>query len=635
MRGSSILNLIKPIYQINKKPLPWERAIKAAICAGTPVIVGLLLGQLRLGMLGGVGSFTYLYVFNEPYAFRLKKIFFVALSISLLVGLGSLVAPYPELIVIIVGLIGFTATYIFGVQKIIGPAAIFLVLSFVMSTISIVPVSEIPIRMFVVFLSGCFALFVSMIGYFSNPHGSETKVLSDAYASLVDFSKSIGSKDVTNSRDLSINAVKLSESTLSIGYIKGKNESRYSRLVLITKGSSRILLELLEISFYKKEKIPREISEMINELSKGIKIVNGEVQRVHLKKIYNKDYENLLSIIYEIEDLINTPLKDVEIVDRPERHSLKMKLIKSFDKDSIVFINSVRYGVILSMASLISLSFPFTRPYWIPLSCASVMLGSTIMSTFHRAVQRSLGTIIGIIIASIILSLQPKGFMIAILTMIFVGVAELVIVRNYALVAMVITPNSLLLAETSTNIHNVSYFATGRIIDILVGALIALVGVYIIGRKSASSRLPGLISKLVRSECQVLVRLASNRDGNINDTRWISEKMEINLSNLKLAYATALGEIPNNKEKLDMLWPVISSLEHISYLFSKDCEIGYLKLSDKELSELLLVFETMATSIEQKREVEIKVVPSVKEIPKVCEELVNLQNVLSRKRVFV
>lgn len=42
--------------------------------------------------------------------------------------------PYPVLVIIIVGLIGAMAIFIFGLFKIPGPAAVFFILSFVMTT---------------------------------------------------------------------------------------------------------------------------------------------------------------------------------------------------------------------------------------------------------------------------------------------------------------------------------------------------------------------------------------------------------------------------------------------------------------------------------------------------------------------
>lgn len=159
-------NIIKQAFKLNKNPIPWEKAVSAAICGGFPVLIGLLLNQVRFGLLGAIGGFTYLYVFNEPYAQRVKKIFFIAIGITLSVALGTLVAPYPALIILIVGFIGTIATFIFGILKIPGPAAVFFVLSFTMTTGIKIDQSEIPIFIGVVFASSIFSWMVSMIGYF-------------------------------------------------------------------------------------------------------------------------------------------------------------------------------------------------------------------------------------------------------------------------------------------------------------------------------------------------------------------------------------------------------------------------------------------------------------------------------------
>jgi len=85
-----------------------------------------------------------------------------------------------------------------------------------------------------------------------------------------------------------------------------------------------------------------------------------------------------------------------------------------------------------------------------------------------------------------------------------------------------ITPNVLLIAEASTQIDNVSYLATARITDIVIWSMIGLIGIYITGYRSASSRLPGLMANLIRSQAQVLVRLKSNRKiNNSGDIKWI------------------------------------------------------------------------------------------------------------------
>ena len=105
--------------------------------------------------------------------------------------------------------------------------------------------------------------------------------------------------------------------------------------------------------------------------------------------------------------------------------------------------------------------------------------------------------------------------------------------------------------------------------------------------------------------------------------------MQTNITNLKLVYETAIGEIPSNKVALEMIWPVVFSIVQVGYLLesclkSSNCPI----LSDKTLSQLLLVFETMAKSAEQKGVIPMKLVPEIRGFTKLQKEITDLQDAL-------
>lgn len=626
--------IIKQAFQLNKKPFPWEKAISAALCGGFPILIGLILNQARFGLLGAIGGFTYLYVFNEPYAERVKKIFFIGIGITLSVGLGTLAAPYPSLIILIVGFIGVITTFIFGVLKIPGPAAVFFVLSFTMTTGIKIEQSEIPLFIGLVFASSMFSWIVSLLGYFFNPHGPELKKIKGLYLALAEFAEAIGNENISSIRNSTVNALKDTEEILTTGYASWKVSFLFNRLVLLNKHANKLFLEILELHSNSNSKLPKEVINMIKKLSMGINLKAGETIEIERpNEELDEKYNRLVEIVYDIEAIMNLPLQYIGHSVEISKPSSSTKFIRSINKDSIVFVNSIRVGIVLSISAIIAFNFPFTRPYWITLSCAAVMCGSTIMATFHRAIQRSVGTIIGVGLAIIILSFHPQGFMVVIVNMCLTALIELAISKNYALAAIFITPNSILIAENSTKIYNIEYFATARITDIIVGSAIGLIGTYIIGRKSASSRLPDLMAKLLRSHSKVLVFLSFNNKE--NGTSLIKEKMEIDFMNFKMAYNTALGEIPNNEEILEMMWPAFYSLEHITYLITQYCtEKIHLNLSDEELSQIIFIYETMANDIEQKNEIQPRKINIINEISEFCEEINVLQEALSiRKRV--
>ena len=111
-------SIIKQALTITKNPFPWVKAFSAGIAAFLPVFIGLLFGNIQYGLLAGMGSFTYLYVFTIPYAQRAKKLFSVVLGITFVVALGSISAPYPLISAILMGMIGAFVVFVFGALKI-------------------------------------------------------------------------------------------------------------------------------------------------------------------------------------------------------------------------------------------------------------------------------------------------------------------------------------------------------------------------------------------------------------------------------------------------------------------------------------------------------------------------------------
>jgi uncharacterized membrane protein YccC len=186
-----------------------------------------------------------------------------------------------------------------------------------------------------------------------------------------------------------------------------------------------------------------------------------------------------------------------------------------------------------------------------------------------------------------------------------------------------------LMAEsTSAGSFSFSYFASARIIDVMIGSVIGLIGVWLIGRKSASSRIPHFIEKTIRSQAQLLLVLFSEQGKGFNASKSKElRKMQINLTNLKTLYHTALGEIPVQRETLEYYWSIVFSMEHLAYLLEECSKVKSRPLlADKVLSQLLYACEMMANSASLKRSSSKKAIPEIEGYPTITKELIILQN---------
>ncbi|MGG4494664.1 FUSC family protein [Brevibacillus reuszeri] len=625
------ISMLKQAFQMNRNPLPWPKAINAGICSSLPIMIGVIAGNLSYGLLAGIGSFTFLYVANIPYVQRAKKLFLVAITMSLSVGLGTLLAPHPLATAIVVGIIGFAATFVFGALQIKGPASIFFLLGFTMATGMPIDPSFAPLRAGLVLAGGAFAWLLGMAGWLLDPHGPETNAVQKVYRELAVLIQAAGTDRWVEVRQKLVNTLRSAEETLIAGKNPWGSGEHFRRLILLNDQANAIFVYLLEHFEGRKVKLPLDLAAIVQAISDSLP--EKKKQELLIWDSHfdgNEVVQTLIDKVNEAIAILNEPFVVVNREGDFSRSSLFRVFGGAFDKNSIVFLSAARFGVVLMIADLVAYSFEFNRSYWITLSCAAVMSGSTIIATFHRALQRSLGTIVGIMIAAIVLSARPEGFVIAIIVFFLTALTELSIVVNYGIAAFFITPNALLLAESTSHFYDLAFFASTRVIDVIIGCGIGLIGTALIGRRKASSLLPHFIAKTIRSQQQYLFTLFSEHRNGI-DVIESSErrKMQTNITNLKLVYETAIGEIPRNKVALEMMWPVIFSIVQIGYLLeaclkATNCPI----LSDETLSQLLLVFETMAKSAEQNGVIPMKLVPEIQGFSKLQKEIADLQDTL-------
>lgn len=623
-----VSSIIRQALTVNKIPFPWLKAFRAGLAASVPILIGLLLGNFQYGLIAGLGGFSYLYVFNIPYAQLAKKLFGVIFGMTLVTALGTLAAPYPLASSIIMGIIGATAIFIFGALRISGPSAIFFILVYAMTTGMPIDPDSAFLRAGLVFLGGVLSFIIAMSSWFFNPHGPETAVVKRVYMQLAELIDSVGTEKFNTVRNNVRTMMKESDETLAAGYLPWHNTDQFNRLFILNDHAHSIFVYILENFAGQKSMLPPELGKSIRVLANSL---DRKSKTEPLKILQPKDMDEhtrmLFTKVYDADAVMNEPVAKINRVVNIDKPSLKDILLGAFDKNSIVFISAVRFGIILTFAAIIAYQFGFNRSYWVPLSCAAVMSGATIVATFHRAIQRSLGTILGILIAGVVLATQPSGMMVAVFVLILTFITELFIVKNYGLAALFFTPSALIMAESTTQGFSFSYFAQARLIDILIGSMIGLMGVLLVGRKSASSRLPHLISKTIRSQAQLLLILFSDQGKGFNpDTSRERIKMRTNLTNLKTLYNTALGEVPSNQKALNYYWPILFHIDQLAFLLettTKDTKRPI--LPDANLAEILFAFETMANAAARVMPPAIKNISEVTGYTGIQKEIVNLQ----------
>jgi uncharacterized membrane protein YccC len=119
--------------------------------------------------------------------------------------------------------------------------------------------------------------------------------------------------------------------------------------------------------------------------------------------------------------------------------------------------------------------------YWIPISCLAIMQGASLYYIWQRVIHRITGTLIGLGLFWIIISIDRTPLSICISIIILQFIIEFLIVRNYILAVIFITPMALLLTEAANPLlHTPNLLISIRFTDIILGSFLGAIGGWLI-----------------------------------------------------------------------------------------------------------------------------------------------------------
>ncbi|MDQ0644406.1 FUSC family protein [Microbacterium murale] len=131
----------------------------------------------------------------------------------------------------------------------------------------------------------------------------------------------------------------------------------------------------------------------------------------------------------------------------------------------------VRVAIVSVLGVLLGLIVDPGRSYWIVGAAVAVIgVAAARRAAFQRGLHRMLGTVVGVGAYALLSLLHPSGLWLALLLGTLQFTIELVVIRNYALALVFITPLVLLLTGAATGEIGSMEVAWERIVDTLVGA---------------------------------------------------------------------------------------------------------------------------------------------------------------------
>jgi uncharacterized membrane protein YccC len=234
---------------------------------------------------------------------------------------------------------------------------------------------------------------------------------------------------------------------------------------------------------------------------------------------------------------------------------------------SVAFRHAIRLGVTLALATALYRDLPLLlqRGYWIPLS-ALLVLKPDFTTTFARGAARSLGTILGAVLTTLLLSsLAPTKELLVILDAVMAYIAFSVLFVNYALFSAFITMEVVFLLTFV--MPQPLLTSVDRAVDTAIGAILALL-IYAIWPTWERSQVPGNLADRLEAlrHYFVAVMEAYANPANFNDFAIQSRRMESRLgrSNADASVGRSLQEPEPHRFDPDLAQGLLASADSIS-----------------------------------------------------------------------
>lgn len=216
---------------------------------------------------------------------------------------------------------------------------------------------------------------------------------------------------------------------------------------------------------------------------------------------------------------------------------------------------TARLAITLAVAETVRLLVPVEKPYWIVLT-AAIVLKPDLGSVFARGVQRTLGTLAGVLLGVLILQLVPQGGWLLVPVAVLASCFPFGASRNYGLLATLITPLVLLLLDFGATVDR--RLAVDRLLDTAIGAAVVLVVGYLCWPSTWRPRLGEHIAAGVET-LGSYARLAFGTD---NPAAGLQRRRSYRaMSDIRADLQSTLAEPPPLSSQAAAWWPLIAQLE--------------------------------------------------------------------------
>ncbi|HCY9766898.1 TPA: FUSC family protein [Staphylococcus aureus] len=599
-----------------------------------PAIIGYLCGNFQFGLLVATGTLAHIYVFKGPSRSKLRTVIICNLAFAICMMLGTLTAKTPLVFGMTLLIVTVIPFYIFTALKIAGPSSTFFIVTFSLPINLPIAPEEALYRGFAILVGGILATMMVLITIVFSKNKAEEQAIQNDFKLISKLLHTYNDKSAfLQVAKTAVDSFKASDKLLITSTSSNDKLSRRFQKLLLHTSAQGIYSELLELNAKQIRPLPDELIEMMDHIIAQLDNSDENVRYWRKEVTVTEEFQNLFNHILKIDEMVHANEARIAYEADMRKPLYSKRIYQNLTLDSIVFRSTLRYTAIMMIAIFIALMFDFEKAYWIPLSAHTILLGTSTIHAIERGMARGLGTILGVLVLSVILLFSIPTPVAVILMGIAALFTEALVGANYAIAVVFITIQVILMNGLASQNLTIN-IAFPRVIDVAMGIVIAIIGLFVLGQRTASALLPNVMAEVVRKEATLFHYLFSeNQYKDDVYQKNTAMNLSVKLNNMTQVYNAANGELFSDKTLIQNYYPSLFALEEISFMLNRAmANEDRLTINEQLMGEYLATFENIAKHFELNTELEIKILPDLPQYNYIQSAMMNIQHNGFRER---
>lgn len=614
------MNIIAPVknaFILKNTPNPWRRLWGMGLATSIGLAMGMALGHLEWGIWAFLGGFTSLYVHDQPYRTRAVTLALVGLGLAASFALGSLSLVWWHM-ALALGFVAAAASYLTSAFDVPLPAGfMFVLIACVSAALPLHPAGILGIRVLSVLGGAAIAWLIGMSDWLWNRTGPSALPVQAAYQALARYVSDLGTHKMARRQHQAATAVVAGQ--------RAAMDSRDPRLRQFSAQAEDVLRAAIALSadhHHPSRRLSSEGSQLLDAV--GNRAVHPQTDALELPLSLSSEqntspWARWQQVMEETVAVANGNRREPNPPAHPP--SFGERLERDLSWDSLVLPATLRIGIAVALSVVIAHALGVSHPFWVPLTCAAVLLGVSTVVIAQRTIQRAVGTTVGLFLSGALIALRPTGIATAGLIVVLQLIMIFFIAKNYGISVVFITSLALIIIYFGAH-PAVMPMIWARFADTLLGDAVGVAAALLLWGRASSARVPVAAAQAVEQTGQLMTAVLTQASP--HDIAKRRAHTLTALFSLRHVYEVGLGEIP---PITDEWWPMLLAVERLGYLVVAVCDT--LHTEDTRLADALEpVWQTLVHRLRSNPETWRIEIPAMPNYPAIKHQLWELADVL-------